>query len=88
MPAGQRIAPNTPAIDGGGLETRVRFNGVATDRTSAAELRAAGAQTVIENLTDASGRVRLVTADEALPGSINGASLLDPCPPLRTGLPQ
>ncbi|MBX7551160.1 haloacid dehalogenase-like hydrolase [Streptomyces sp. tea 10] len=52
---------DTPADVEGGLAMRVRVVAVATGRSSAEELRAAGAHAVVPNLTDAEGLLKLVT---------------------------
>ncbi|MER6121751.1 haloacid dehalogenase-like hydrolase [Streptomyces sp. NPDC001795] len=54
---------DTPADVEGGRETGVRVIAVATGRSSAEELRAAGAHAVIHDLTDTDTLVKLVTAD-------------------------
>ncbi|MFJ8364539.1 HAD family hydrolase [Streptomyces sp. NPDC093984] len=54
---------DTPADVEGGLETGVRVIAVATGRSSAEELRAAGAHSVIHDLTDTAALLKLVTAD-------------------------
>ncbi|MER6566318.1 haloacid dehalogenase-like hydrolase [Streptomyces sp. NPDC001093] len=52
---------DTPADVQGGLATGVRVLAVATGRSSAEELRAAGAHAVIPDLTDTEGLLKLVT---------------------------
>ncbi|MGW4518898.1 HAD family hydrolase [Streptomyces sp. NPDC004393] len=52
---------DTPADVEGGLAMGVRVIAVATGRTSADELRAAGAHAVLNDLTDTSALVKLVT---------------------------
>ncbi|MFF4690486.1 HAD family hydrolase [Streptomyces sp. NPDC001307] len=52
---------DTPADVEGGLATGVRVIAVATGRSSAEELRAAGAHAVIPDLTDTEGLLKLVT---------------------------
>ncbi len=53
---------DTPADVEGGRETGVRVIGVATGRSSADELHAAGAQAVIHDLPDTAALLKLVTA--------------------------
>lgn len=54
---------DTPADVEGGRETGVRVIAVATGRSSAEELRAAGAHAVLDDLTDPHALVKLVSAD-------------------------
>ncbi|MEU9401330.1 HAD hydrolase-like protein [Streptomyces sp. NPDC048242] len=53
---------DTPADVEGGLKTGVRVIGVATGRSTADDLRAAGAPVVLADLTDTTGLVGLITA--------------------------
>lgn len=53
---------DTPADVKGGLAAGVRVIGVATGRTSAAELQEAGATTVVQDLSDTTQMVDLITA--------------------------
>lgn len=52
---------DTPADVEGGLATGVRVIAVATGRSSAEDLRAAGAHAVIPDLTATEGLLKLVT---------------------------
>ncbi|MEU0811247.1 HAD family hydrolase [Streptomyces sp. NPDC005970] len=62
LPAQAVLLGDTPADVRGALDGGVRVIGVATGRTSADELRTAGAATVVEDLSDTRQMLELLTA--------------------------
>lgn len=61
LPTQAVLLGDTPADVQGALDAGVRVIGVATGRTSADELRTAGAATVVEDLSDTTRMLELLT---------------------------